>query len=127
MEKEKEPIQSEKSEAKYFGPSREVPLGDDWESEHPLLMTKLPNDPESNPSLSALLQMVHEDGTPEERAENWKEHGNDSFKLGKEQGYRDAVQFYSQALDVRLNDNAKNSLLFTNRAAAHLQLRMKLW
>lgn len=55
--------------------------GIEWESEHPLFMTKLPDNIEENEGLVALQAMKYEDEeTPEALAESYKEKGNECFR-----------------------------------------------
>ncbi|KAJ3990335.1 40S ribosomal protein S7 [Lentinula detonsa] len=86
----------------------------------PLFMRSLPDeDPAENTSLAALQSLVHE-GTPDEIAENFKEQGNDYFK-GKR--YRDAVGFYTQAIDAKPDNPSLLEALLCNRAACNLELK----
>ncbi|KAJ3790684.1 40S ribosomal protein S7 [Lentinula aff. detonsa] len=86
----------------------------------PLFMRSLPDeDPAENTSLAALQSLVHE-GTPDEIAENFKEQGNDYFK-GKR--YRDAVGFYTQAIDAKPDTPSLLEALLCNRAACNLELK----
>ncbi|RUS20323.1 hypothetical protein BC937DRAFT_95475 [Endogone sp. FLAS-F59071] len=87
----------------------------------PLFMTRLPEDADDNPMLSA-LQSLKYDGTPEEVAENFKNQGNDSFKQGKS-GYQDAVKYYTQALETNCNDVSIIEACYANRAAVNLELQ----
>lgn len=52
----------------------------DWESEHPLFMTKLPDNPDENEGLVALKAMKYGEETPEGLAESYKEKGNECFR-----------------------------------------------
>lgn len=47
---------------------------DDWKN-HPFFLTELPENPEENEALCA-MQSLLEEMTPDERAENYNEHGN---------------------------------------------------
>ncbi|KAJ3734431.1 40S ribosomal protein S7 [Lentinula guzmanii] len=86
----------------------------------PLFMRSLPDeDPAENTSLAALQSLVHE-GTPDEIAENFKEQGNDYYK-GKR--YRDAVGFYTQAIDAKPDTPSLLEALLCNRAACNLELK----
>ena len=49
----------------------------DWESEHPIFMTKLPD--EENPGLLALQDLKYGESTPEEVADHCKDKGNEFF------------------------------------------------
>jgi hypothetical protein len=52
----------------------------DWESDSPLWMSKLPDDPESNDALMGLQVLKFEEEIPEYRAEDYKERGNSLFR-----------------------------------------------
>lgn len=52
----------------------------EWESEHPLFMTKLPENIEENESLMALQGLKYDEQTVEELAESLKEKGNECFR-----------------------------------------------
>ncbi|RKP13803.1 hypothetical protein BJ684DRAFT_9548 [Piptocephalis cylindrospora] len=84
----------------------------------PLFMKDLPDDTEDNVAIQA-LQALAFDGTPEEIAENFKNQGNEQFS-GK--NWKEAVKFYTQALDQKCEDQALNVACYTNRAAANLEL-----
>jgi len=59
-----------------------VPSDDenDWESEHPLFMTKLPDNIEDNETLMALQGLKYGKQTVEELADDFKEKGNECFR-----------------------------------------------
>lgn len=84
----------------------------------PLFMKTLPEDDEDNVALQALRSLVHE-GTPDEVAQNFREHGNDYFK-GKR--YREALGFYTQGVDANPTSHAILEALLSNRAACNLEL-----
>lgn len=67
----------------------------------PLLAQRLPEAGKEGPEFEALRKLA-EESTPIERAETLKESGNAAFQLGKKDThrYRDALIFYSQALDA---------------------------
>ncbi|GAA6025344.1 hypothetical protein JCM10207_008763, partial [Rhodosporidiobolus poonsookiae] len=79
-------------------------------------------DGDSNPSdtLAALQALAYE-GDPSEIAEGFRQQGNDLFKQRK---YRDAVGFYTRAIDEVGKDLPKEErrTLWGNRAAANLEL-----
>ncbi|TNY17387.1 hypothetical protein DMC30DRAFT_419840 [Rhodotorula diobovata] len=77
---------------------------------------------ETNPSDTlAALQALAYDGDPSEIAENFRTQGNDLFKRRK---FRDAIGFYSRALDEVGKDLPieERRTLWSNRAAANLEL-----
>lgn len=103
----------------------------------PLFMSKLPE--EENDTLEALQSLVY-DGPPEgmkrehiqhdtrtdvfiitEIAENFKNQGNECFKEGKMK-YKDAIDYYTRALDVDCKDQKINEACLANRAAVNLEL-----
>jgi tetratricopeptide (TPR) repeat protein len=99
--------------------------------ECPFFMTQLPKDPTSNPQLNAIQQLAY-DGTPDgnkcaihskEIAENFKNQGNEWFKEGK---YKDAAHYYGKAIEAQPNNIQLLSILYSNRAAAHLELGKNL-
>lgn len=93
-----------------------------WDSV-PLFMKDLPTDPSSSSSetQAALdaLQSLAFDGTPDEVAQNFKTQANDYFKAKR---YREALGFYTQAIDAHPEDKALLESLYANRAAANLEL-----
>ncbi|BGP40290.1 HSP70/90 co-chaperone [Rhodotorula kratochvilovae] len=77
---------------------------------------------ETDPSNTlAALQALAYDGDPSEIAENFRTQGNDLFKRRK---FRDAVGFYTRALDEVGKDLPieERRTLWSNRAAANLEL-----
>jgi len=87
---------------------------------HPLFLTELPKDIQDNNDLIALQQLAYE-GTPFEVAENFKNQGNECFSMGVKY-YKNAVQYYTQALEQNFDDSGLRSTLYSNRAAVNLQL-----
>jgi len=94
----------------------------DEEIDCPLFMDKLPEDPSTNPGLSAISSLIYDHSTPEERAENFKEEANRLFRLKKKEYYQDAIKYYTRAIDEHLSDPLKNSVYYSNRAAVNLLL-----
>ncbi|KAF8300128.1 hypothetical protein DL93DRAFT_2091045 [Clavulina sp. PMI_390] len=86
---------------------------------HPLFMTNLPDDSESNAPLEALQSLIYDD-TPDNTASGFKEQGNDYFKKQK---FTDARKFYTQAIDAKPEDQTLLESLYLNRAACNLKLR----
>ena len=62
-----------------------------WE-ENPFFATSIPEG--GNELFDALAALKYE-GTPDEQATNFKEQGNEWFKLGR---YKDAYMFYSDGI-----------------------------
>ncbi|XP_063747934.1 tetratricopeptide repeat protein 4 isoform X2 [Eleginops maclovinus] len=64
--------------------------------------------------------MIHdEDAPPEEQAANLKDEGNAFFK---EKNYKKAILSYTAGLKKKCGDQDLNTVLLTNRAAAHFHL-----
>lgn len=94
---------------------------DTWEQEfeeHPMFMTKPSADGSLPPLMQAIQQIKYdpESNTKKELAANYKEDGNQNFKLKK---YRWAVASYTEGLKINCEDNELNSVLYGNRAASH--------
>lgn len=70
----------------------------------------------------ALNDLIFNDTTPNEIAENFKEQGNQFFKRGKE-GFKLAGHWYNKAIETEGVDNKELlSQLYSNRAACLLGL-----
>ncbi|KAJ1806205.1 HSP70/90 co-chaperone [Coemansia sp. RSA 2599] len=83
-------------------------------------MTDLADAGEENVAVEALKSLAY-DEPPEEMATNLKNEGNEQFKA---KNYREAVKFYTRALDYDGHENrALKVSLLTNRAAANLELQ----
>ena len=98
---------------------------ENWEKEleqHPLFMTKQPENDELPPVLEAMQQLKYgeDDNTKEELAQNYKEDGNRYFKA---KNYRLAVQCYTTAINQKAETKELNSILFANRSAANFYLK----
>lgn len=91
----------------------------DWESEHPIFMTKLPD--EENPGLLALQDLKYGESTPEEVADHCKDKGNEFFAKGK-QFWKHAIEWYTKALAEKVNDPMRTSVYHSNRAAVNLEM-----
>ncbi|EST05379.1 Tetratricopeptide repeat-containing domain protein [Kalmanozyma brasiliensis GHG001] len=91
-----------------------------WDSV-PLFMKDLPteSDPATDSALEALQSLAF-DGTPDEVASNFKSQANDYFKSKR---YREALGFYTQAIDASPEDKALLETLYANRAACNLELQ----
>lgn len=91
----------------------------------PLFMKELPSDGadagatgSSRDQLEALRSLAFE-GTPDEVAINFKNYGNDYFKAKR---YREAIGFYTQAIDSDPTGDELRLSLYLNRAACNLEL-----
>ncbi|XP_056133600.1 tetratricopeptide repeat protein 4 [Lampris incognitus] len=96
-----------------------------WEEEFdkvPMFMKKAPEeiDPVTHPDLACLQSIIHDDDRPpEERAKTLKDEGNDYFK---EKNYKKAIISYTAGLKINCTSQDINTILLTNRAAAHFHL-----
>jgi len=77
-----------------------------------------------DPDMAALLAL-QEETPPEERAEAFKDRGNESLRLGTPFHVRQASACYTQALEQGSSDVCANSTYLANRAQA--QLLLKNW
>lgn len=94
--------------------------------EHPLLMTKPPDNPNEIPPLvEAMRQLKYDEdsNTPKELAEQYKLDGNENYKQKK---FSDAIASYTKGivyLVKELDETAElKSTLYSNRAACHVML-----
>ncbi|KAM8873696.1 tetratricopeptide repeat protein 4 isoform 2-T2 [Spinachia spinachia] len=98
---------------------------DNWEEEFdriPMFMKKAPEeiDPQKYPELACLQAILHdEDRPPVEQAKSLKDEGNAYFK---EKNYEKAILAYAAGLKKRCGDQELDTVLLTNRAAAHFYL-----
>ena len=65
------------------------------------------------------LKAIMEETPVAQRAQTYKESGNEALKLGRRE---DAIAYYSQAIELQPDDAALLSVLFANRAQAQLSL-----
>ncbi|ELR22915.1 tetratricopeptide repeat domain containing protein [Acanthamoeba castellanii str. Neff] len=94
---------------------------EEWE--HPLFMKALPSsDHPDAGTLEALSSLIYEDQTPEQLAEHFKNQGNEMVKAGPKY-YRDALAYYTRALEQKSCIAPNNSVYYCNRAAVQLMLR----
>ncbi|KAE8293956.1 Tetratricopeptide repeat protein 4 [Larimichthys crocea] len=98
---------------------------DSWEEEFnkiPMFMKTAPEeiDPKKYPELACLQAIIHdEDRPPEEQAKSLKDEGNVYFK---EKNYQKAILSYTAGLKKKCGDQELDTVLLTNRAAAHFYL-----
>uniref|UniRef100_A0A3Q4AUN7 Cns1/TTC4 wheel domain-containing protein n=1 Tax=Mola mola TaxID=94237 RepID=A0A3Q4AUN7_MOLML len=96
-----------------------------WEEEFdkiPMFMKTAPEeiDPKTHPELACIQAIIHdEDRPPEEQAKSLKDEGNAFFK---EKDYQKAILCYTAGLKKNCRDQEINTVLLTNRAAAHFHL-----
>lgn len=72
-----------------------------------------------NMGLEALKSLAYE-GEPDEIATNFKNQGNDCYKFKQ---YKNAIEYYTKALEVECKVDAINVALYVNRAACNLELK----
>lgn len=140
---EEQPILEQVEETNSAGPQKfrsqyamEFENLDEELSKVPLFMTDLPA--EENDTLAAIQSLVF-DGSPEgnskhflfllhthvaslEIAQNFREQGNDCFRAGKAK-YKDAIAFYTKAIDTECKDESIIEACLANRAACNLELQ----
>ncbi|XP_070764797.1 tetratricopeptide repeat protein 4 isoform X1 [Enoplosus armatus] len=96
-----------------------------WEEEFnkvPMFMKTAPEEIDSKqyPELACLQAIIHdEDRPPEEQAKSLKDEGNQFFK---EKNYQKAILAYTAGLKKKCGDQDLDTVLLTNRAAAHFHL-----
>ncbi|XP_076583342.1 tetratricopeptide repeat protein 4 [Chaetodon auriga] len=96
-----------------------------WEEEFnkvPMFMKTAPEeiDPKVYPELACLQAIIHdEDRPPQEQAKSLKDEGNAFFK---EKNYQKAILSYTAGLKKKCGDQELDTVLLTNRAAAHFHL-----
>uniref|UniRef100_A0A8C5SJZ2 Tetratricopeptide repeat domain 4 n=1 Tax=Laticauda laticaudata TaxID=8630 RepID=A0A8C5SJZ2_LATLA len=112
---------------KFQGPQRYEGAFDPttWEQEFdqiPIFMKNAPTEinPKQNSDLACLQSIIFdEEQSSEEQAKTYKNEGNDYFK---EKDYKKAVISYTEGLKKKCSDLELNTVLHTNRAAAHFYL-----
>jgi len=87
---------------------------------HPLFMHNLDTTDTDNVELEALRALAFE-GTPREQALHFKDTGNEAFR---EKQFRDALEFYTNGIQAKCEDDQVNKLLYLNRAATNFELRI---
>eukprot|EP00064_Thunnus_orientalis_P003237 superscaffoldBa00000256_g3246 len=98
---------------------------DTWEEEFnkvPMFMKTAPEeiDPRQYPELACIQAIVHdEDRPPEEQAQSLKDEGNSFFK---DKNYEKAILAYTAGLKKKCGNQDLDTVLLTNRAAAHFYL-----
>ena len=108
------------------GISRAIPPNTGLRNEElpALFWDEIPDDTD-NADIAA-INAINEETSPEERALNFKEMGNRALKTGISQRkkfyLRQAIEQYTQGIDLRCNDTDLNSTLYANRAHVNLLL-----
>lgn len=88
----------------------------------PFFMTKLDDtngEGGENTELEALKALAYE-GEPHEIAENFKNQGNELYKVKR---YKDARELYNKGIEIECGDNKINESLYANRAACELEIK----
>ena len=89
-----------------------------------LFWDEMPEDTD-NPDLAAINALI-EESTPEERAENFKDQGNRALKTGLKQRkkffLRQAIEQYTEGINLQCSDAKLQSILLSNRAHVNLLL-----
>jgi len=100
---------------------------DKWQDqmvEHPFFVEKSPLEEgkELSPLIEAMSQLKYDEeiNSKQDLALNYKEDGNQNFKLKK---YRWAIDAYTHGINQQCEDNLLNSILYNNRASAHYNLQ----
>lgn len=126
LELERKNLEASKKRAEAF-PSDDKGI-EEYLNSIPLMSSVAPA-PGSNQAFDALTAFADE--TPKvERATNYKNSGNAGVQLAraakkkevKMRKYRDAVIYYTQALQLECEDHSLNSVICSNRAMANLAL-----
>lgn len=99
-------------------PSAPTEQKDPWE-DTPLLMSKLPDDWNSNEALAGIQALMYDEQTPDERATALKEQGNEILKHPHKWKRKEALECYTRGLQDA-KDPALRLALYLNRAHAHL-------
>ena len=87
----------------------------------PFFMNQAPStqkEVEENDTLAAMQSLIY-DAPPVEISTNFKNHGNEAFQQGQ---WREAVQYYTKAIEAKYDNVFENSKLHSNRAAAQMKL-----
>lgn len=71
-------------------------------------------------SVSQWLRWISEERSQQDELVSFKNEGDDAFRLNR---FKEAIQQYTQALDVDDDAIVWNAILYSNRAAAHMALR----
>lgn len=78
---------------------------------------------QNDPNLHALQSLIYDETTPLERAQTFKENGNEAFKAKTPLALQNAAVFYSRALDEKFDDDKLRALLLSNRAQCQIGLQ----
>lgn len=100
---------------------------DAWKTMPAFMQTVSEEDVQNNPACAALANLAWDNLKPEEVAEECKKKGNtnlafalDPNQLNRANVARSAAQFYTEGLEQKCDDRKLNSLLYANRAQAHI-------
>ncbi|EDR29497.1 cyclophilin seven suppressor, putative [Entamoeba dispar SAW760] len=86
-----------------------------WE-QNPFFATEVPEN--GNELFDALAALKYE-GTPDEQATNFREQGNECFKVGK---IKDAFEYYTEGIQAKPTDLNLLAALYSNRAACQIKM-----
>ena len=105
--------------------SRLHPIDDEAWKKMPIFMENITEkDVLENSDVACLSNILHEETNPIELANRLKSSGNNNLKLSLQTNNKhlisSAIEFYTQALEVRCDDVLLNSVLYSNRSQAHL-------
>lgn len=87
--------------------------------EFPLFMDSLPKERSDNPDIAALQSLADEE-TKEERAEHFKESGNECMTRTGLKYWDSAIEFYTRAIQCGSSNLDNVSVYFSNRAAVQM-------
>eukprot|EP00188_Purpureofilum_apyrenoidigerum_P003785 Plantae.Rhodophyta-Purpureofilum_apyrenoidigerum.ctg40505.p1 GENE.Plantae.Rhodophyta-Purpureofilum_apyrenoidigerum.ctg40505~~Plantae.Rhodophyta-Purpureofilum_apyrenoidigerum.ctg40505.p1 ORF type:complete len:395 (-),score=73.52 Plantae.Rhodophyta-Purpureofilum_apyrenoidigerum.ctg40505:77-1192(-) len=83
--------------------------------------SKVPDDVQD--SIAMLSHLIHDDESPDERAELLRDQGNRYFKIGTRSALHGANEKYAAAIAIEGANVEIRSLTYLNRAAAHIKLQ----
>eukprot|EP00762_Andalucia_godoyi_P004426 ANDGO_08153.mRNA.1 Tetratricopeptide repeat protein 4 homolog len=91
---------------------------------HAIFQTRLTDSMlQNDETIAAMQSLIYDETTPDERARNWKNTANEMLGLKTEAGARNAIGYYTQALQEELTDMELKSQLLNNRSQANLQIK----
>uniref|UniRef100_A0A7S0DRC5 Cns1/TTC4 wheel domain-containing protein n=1 Tax=Amorphochlora amoebiformis TaxID=1561963 RepID=A0A7S0DRC5_9EUKA len=67
-----------------------------------------------------MVEAMEAETDPKVKATNLKDNGNECFKAGPKR-YKDALEFYQQALDAQCGDRMLEATILVNRALIHIK------
>ena len=105
--------------------SRRNPVDDNAWKRVPIFMESISEkDVLENADAACLSNILHEETSPEERANRLKNSGNNNLKMSFQTKNRNlissAIDLYTQAIEVQSSDDALNSVIYSNRSQAEI-------